>query len=232
MKKTLYNLHQLPIDYSFATSKNFDNFVAEGNEFLIDKLIEFSSSKPSNENIIMLQGEKSSGKTHLCRAIKNHSNKKIIFVEYDSMKIIPHEQFDILIIDNIDRLIVNSENEEYLFSLVNDFILNNKSILVTTTISIEDIQFTLPDLKSRLRWDLIFKIKDLNDINKIKVLEKFASERGFELTKKVSDYIMNNYRRDLFFLCNVIRAIDYSSLSERRNITIPFVKKIMEYKKD
>ncbi|MBS82910.1 MAG: hypothetical protein CMD65_02115 [Gammaproteobacteria bacterium] len=230
MKKTLYDLKQLPIDYSFTINKNFDNFIAENNQFLVDKLITFTKSISDEKSIILLQGDKSSGKTHLCEAIKNYDNKITILINEDYLKFSTQEDYDILIIDNLDRLIINQNNEEYLFSLINEAILNSKSILVTTTKNIEDIKFTIPDLKSRLKWDLIFKINDLNDINKIRVLEKLAGDRGFNLTTKVSNFIMKNYRRDLFFLCNAIKTIDYNSLSEKNNITIPFVKKIMEYK--
>ena len=42
--------------------------------------------------------------------------------------------------------------------------------------------------------------------------------------------IMNHYKRDLFFLCNCIKFIDETSLSLKKNITIPFIKKIIGYR--
>ena len=105
-----------------------------------------------------------------------------------------------------------------------------KSILVTSTLPLKKINFKLPDLVSRLKWDQVLEITELDDNNKIKVLQKYANERGWVLDKKVCDYIMSHYRRDLFFLCNSIKHIDDASLSLKKNITIPFIKKIIEYK--
>ena len=105
-----------------------------------------------------------------------------------------------------------------------------KSIVITSTLPIKKINFQLPDLVSRLKWDQVLEIIELDDDNKIKVLQKYANERGWVLEKKVCDYIMRHYRRDLYFLCNSIKYIDDTSLSLKKNITIPFIKKIIEYK--
>ena len=106
----------------------------------------------------------------------------------------------------------------------------NKTIIITSTEKLNNINFTIPDLVSRLKWDQIIEIPELNDDDKIKVLQKNAHERGWNLTPKVCDYIMNHYKRDLYFLCNCIKFIDETSLSLKKKITIPFIKKIIEYR--
>ena len=139
-------------------------------------------------------------------------------------------KYNFLIIDDIDCLISNNSQEEKIFSLINEFILMKKSIIITSTKMLNKINFMIPDLASRLKWDQILEIPELSDDDKIKVLQKNAHERGWNLTEKVCDYIMNHYRRDLYFLCNCIKFIDETSLSLKKNITIPFIKKIIEYK--
>ena len=139
-------------------------------------------------------------------------------------------RYDSLVIDDIDLLITNSTNEEVIFSLINEFILMKKSMIITSTEKLNNINFTIPDLASRLKWDQILEIPELNDSDKIRVLQKNAYERGWDLTPKVCDYIMNHYKRDLYFLCNCIKFIDETSLSLKKKITIPFIKKIIEYK--
>jgi len=114
--------------------------------------------------------------------------------------------------------------------LINEFILMKKSMIVTSTEKLNNINFTIPDLASRLEWDQILEIPELNDSDKIKVLQKNAYERGWNLTPKVCDYIMNHYKRDLYFLCNCVKFIDETSLSLKKKITIPFIKKIIEYR--
>ena len=69
----------------------------------------------------------------------------------------------------------------------------------------------------------------MNDSEKMDLLHKIAKNRGWILPDKVSKFILNHFDRDLYFLCNVIKNIDERSLSEKKNITIPFIKKIIKH---
>ena len=228
MKKTKLNNDQIPINFSFITNKHFYNYISGNNKSIIDALSSFSSSNKTN--IIFLRGNKSSGKSHLCRAIINTSKKKILYLASDDIKTVNVFEYDLLIIDGIDKLLSNYPCEEKIFSIINDFILEKKNILVTSTTKLNQIDFKIPDLASRLTWDLIFDIRELNDKDKIKVLKKYAKERGLSLSSSVCDYIMTHYKRDLYFLCNSIKFLDEKSLSLKRNITIPFIKNIIKLK--
>ena len=83
----------------------------------------------------------------------------------------------------------------------------------------------LNDLSSRLISDKIFNIKDLNDEEKIEIMMSYCSDRGLEVSEKVLNYIINNCSRDLYFLCAFIKTLDHVSLSMKRRVTIPFIKK-------
>ena len=228
MKKTKLNNNQIAMNFSFITNKHFYNYIAGNNKSIIDALSSFSSSNKTN--IIFLRGNKSSGKSHLCRAIMNTSKKNILYLASDDIKTVNVFEYDLLIIDGIDKLLSNYLCEEKIFSIINDFILEKKNILVTSTAKLNQIDFKIPDLESRLTWDLIFDISELNDQDKIKVLKKYAKERGLLLSSSVCDYIMTHYKRDLYFLCNSIKFLDEKSLSLKKNITIPFIKNIIKLK--
>ena len=231
MKETKLNKDQIPINFSFIANKRFYNYIIGNNKIVIDILKDLAIS--TEPKIIFLRGDNSSGKSHLCSAVVSESKKNTFFLSSQDEQQINDLQLnniDLLIIDNIDKLINIHYLEEQLFMAVNDSILMKKSILVTSTLPIKKINFKLPDLISRLRWDQVLEISELDDNNKIKVLQKYANERGWVLEKKVCDYIMRHYRRDLYFLCNSIKNIDDASLSLKKNITIPFIKKIIEYK--
>ena len=112
-----------------------------------------------------------------------------------------------------------------LFTLINNQILHRKSVVITSTDKIETCGIGLSDLSSRLLSDKIFYINDLDDENKIKLLMSYCSERGLVVSEKVFNYIINNCSRDLFFLCAFIRTLDNASLSMKKRVTIPFIKK-------
>ena len=231
MKETKLNKDQIPINFSFISDKSFDNFVLGKNSIAIELLKD--SAITNRANIIFIRGSHSSGKTHLCLAINSLTNKDIFILDRKNILLIDFQDIlkhNFLIIDDIDFLITNNGHEENIFVLINEFILMKKSIIVTSTEKLNNINFTIPDLASRLKWDQILEIPELNDSDKIKVLQKNAYERGWNLTPKVCDYIMNHYKRDLYFLCNCIKFIDEASLSLKKKITIPFIKKIIEYR--
>ena len=231
MKETKLNKDQIPINFSFIADKSFDNFVIGEDSITVELLKDLTISNKAN--IIFIRGNHSSGKTHLCLAVNNLTNRSIFILNKKNIALINFQnilRYDSLIIDDIDLLITNSTNEEIIFSLINEFILMKKSMIITSTEKLNNINFTIPDLASRLKWDQILEIPELNDSDKIKVLQKNAYERGWNLTPKVCDYIMNHYKRDLYFLCNCIKFIDEASLSLKKKITIPFIKKIIEYR--
>ena len=231
MKETKLNKDQIPINFSFIADKSFDNFVIGKNSIAVELLKDLTIS--NRTNIVFIRGNHSSGKTHLCLAVNNSTNKSIFVLNRENILSANVQDIlknDSLIIDGIDFLITNPTHEENIFVLLNEFILMNKTIIITSTEKLNNINFTIPDLVSRLKWDQIIEIPELNDDDKIKVLQKNAHERGWNLTPKVCDYIMNHYKRDLYFLCNCIKFIDETSLSLKKKITIPFIKKIIEYR--
>ena len=132
-----------------------------------------------------------------------------------------------MIIDDLDKIIDKSDVEEYLFSIINNQIINNKSVVITSTEDIESLNIKLPDLKSRIISEFIFEIKDLDDNQKINLMTNVCKERGFDISMNVIRYILNNYNRDLYFLYSLIKNIDSASLSSKKKITIPFIKKVL-----
>ena len=231
MKETKLNKEQIPINFSFIDDKSFDNFVIGKDNITIKILRELTIS--DRASIIFIRGNHSSGKTHLCLAMNNSTNKNSFILNkkiMPSINIQSISNYDFLIIDDIDCLLTSFSDEENIFILINEFILMKKIIIITSTKKVDKIIFKIPDLASRLKWDQILEIPELSDDDKIKVLQKNAYERGWNLDPKVCDYIMNHYKRDLYFLCNCIKFIDEASLSLKKNITIPFIKKIIEYR--
>ncbi len=221
----MMDFNQIPINFSFYTKKTLDNFIVGENQILIDAL-----RKLNTENhIYLIYGKKASGKTHLCNAIKSMNLSNSFYVNEE--KYIENKKidsvYDILIIDDLDKIIDKSDVEEYLFSIINNQIINNKSVVITSTEDIESLNIKLPDLKSRIISEFIFEIKDLDDNQKINLMTNVCKERGFDISMNVIRYILNNYNRDLYFLYSLIKNIDSASLSSKKKITIPFIKKVL-----
>ena len=223
------DIKQLPINFSFYEIKSFFNYIPGDNIFIIETLRRVANE--NSHNLIFLVGATSSGKTHLCLSTYEESKKNKLYYTAENINKLNREDIEdleLLILDDFDIIINNHNLEETLFYIMNDLIIRKKSIFLTSSIPANEINFKLKDLKTRVCSDQILEIKELDDSEKINLLYKIAKNRGWILSDKVSKFILNHFDRDLYFLCNVIKSIDERSLSEKKNITIPFIKKIIK----
>ena len=91
-----------------------------------------------------------------------------------------------------------------------------------------DLAFHLQDLKSRIIWDLTYHLQPLNDKDKISLLQKRADTRSFEISAEVAAYLVKNVKRDLPSLLELLDKFDQATLAEKRKLTIPFVKLLIQ----
>ena len=214
---------QIPINFGFYLKKTLGNFIVGNNQDLYKSLI----SVGDTSQLILIYGSKSSGKSHISEAMMHLKLNDCIQINQNTNfdDILLSDYYDLVVIDDIDKIISNQRAEELLFTLIDNQILHKKSSVITSTLDIKDCNITLRYLISRLQSDKIFNINDLNDEDKIKLMMFYCTERGIEVPKKVINYIINNCSRDLYFLCAFIKTIDKASLSMKKRITIPFIKK-------
>ena len=222
--------NQIPMDFEFFTRKTYDNFVIGNNEKLFDTLRSINNS----DQLVLIYGPKYSGKTHICEAAINYLENNSIFVNNhtDLLKLQLRDSYDLLVIDDLDKIILCKQSEETLFMLINNQMLHKKPSIVASSKDINECNINLKDLSSRLISDKIFSITELDDLDKIDMMISFCSQRGLEIDEKVLQYIIKNCSRDLYFLCALIKNLDTASMSTKRKITIPFIKKVFELRTD
>tara|TARA_B100001029_G_scaffold59691_1_gene48235 strand:- start:67 stop:765 length:699 start_codon:yes stop_codon:yes gene_type:complete len=220
---------QIPINFSFCNTKTLDNYISENNDHLIETLKQFANN--NHGQLIYLFGDKSTGKSHLCKAVFNIIKDTKTYIDQHNFEILDDidiQNINYLIIDDFEIILEKGNTEDKLFYYINEFILSKKSLLISSVKPTEQIDFSKNDLRSRLTSNLIFNIREISDDRKIEVLKKITEDIGWTIEENVCQYIMNHYQRDLFFLCNVLKSLDKSSLALKKKVTVPFVKGIIE----
>ncbi len=86
----------------------------------------------------------------------------------------------------------------------------------------------LPDLASRLTATPVFTISEPDDVLAGMLLEKLLGQRGLVITPETVSYIINRTERSYLVLMRVVDAIDAAALSQRRGVTIPLAKMVLE----
>src|SRR5690606_33195765 len=83
------------------------------------------------------------------------------------------------------------------------------------------------DLRSRLGWDLVYRLEQLSDADRAAALASQAQARGLRLSDEVLNWILTHYERDMGRLSALIDALDRYSLSRHRSITLPLLKELL-----
>lgn len=83
------------------------------------------------------------------------------------------------------------------------------------------------DLRTRLGWDLVFRLEQLSDHDRAHALRTQAGERGLQLSPEVIGWILTHYARDMGRLTALIDALDRYSLEKHRAITLPLLKDLL-----
>ena len=208
-------IKQKSVSYKFNDSNDneLNFFVNKTNFYAFNALIN------NDTKFCFLYGPKKSGKSYL----SNIWLKKNNAIEYKN------NYKDILNLHNnilIDNLIFY--DQEKIFHIVNNCILNNSKILITSDIKINSIDFKFNDLSSRLKTFSNLEINQPNDEMLLAVLTKLLIDKQFIIkSNEIFEYILRRVDRSYQGINEIVKKLDIISLEKKRQLTIPLIKEIM-----
>lgn len=213
---------QYIIDFPVAASyKEADFVVSESNlesyNFLRDPNL-------WNHCCLILVGEKGAGKTHLSYiwqeqfSAQRLNNQTLAFDENASH----------FIVEDLPSWLGDKDQEEFLFHLYNHCFLEQKKILVTSESAVSSLTFDTADLRSRLMSAATTTLKSPDDYLLLTVFFKLCSDRQLSIDETVVHYILARCERSLSFIKYVVEALNKKTLAEKRKVTIPLAKEILE----
>ena len=229
------DLRQLTLDLCFKEDFTFDNFYSAGNQEVFSVLNNMDALPITK--FIYLHGAKSSGRSHLlmalCNKFKDRDLRAIYLPFFDlrqhSQEMLENmDSMDLVCVDDLDAILGSYEWEENFFYFFNKIIESKAKLVISAIAAPAALEFSLADLKSRMMSGIIFKINNLSDDQKIKALQLRAQFFGLSLSEAMALFLINHCNRDNAFLFSVLKKLDNASLQEKRKLTIPFVKKVLQ----
>ena len=216
------NLNQLILN--FDHEQNFqdqDFYVSKSNEFAFKLL---NSWPKWEKNFVNLIGEKFSGKTHLVN-IFLHKFKaiKIEASEINNEFLKKIKVYENIIIENLSDKI----DESLFFTLLNIVDQDNKYLILTSEISIDDYSFKLNDLNSRSKNFLLCNIEKPGDDLMFALILKSLSDRQTSIDKKLIDFIIKRIDRSYGKIFDFIYKIDEISLKRKKPIDFKIIKEAL-----
>ena len=203
--------------FNYKFNDNNDNelnfFVNHTNLYAFNALIN------NDTRFSFLYGPKKSGKSYLSKIWLKKNNA----IEYkNNYEEIFNLSYNIL----IDNLIFY--DQEKIFHIVNNCILNNSKILITSDIKINSIDFKFNDLSSRLKTFTNLEINQPNDEMLLAILTKLLVDKQFIIrSNEIFEYILRRVDRSYQGINEIVNKLDILSLEKKRQLTIPLIKEIM-----
>ena len=198
-----------------------DFIVGESNIEAVKWIDSFSKSKI---NGLIIIGPSASGKSHLISTLKN--KYKIL-----EAKEINNEKTNILelkdlIIENIEQI----KNHYFFLHVINIVKEKNFKVLLTSRLSINELNIRLEDLKSRLLAYSHSKILPPTDDVLKGIIIKISRDKGLLLNDTVINFILSHIERSYSVISGFINDLDQFALIKKKKITVPLVKKLIETK--
>lgn len=182
---------------------------------------------------VAVHGPPGCGKTHLGRAFLARSNG----IEVTLARLAAEAPSDLaqapaLLLDDGDGIcgdgVCGGALETALFHLYNAAAERGRCLLLTGRQPPRAWPVKLPDLRSRLNAALAVAIDGPDDALMVAVLAKLFMDRQLKIDSDVPTFMLARMERTFDAACRLVDAIDRAALRDRRNITVPFVRRVMK----
>lgn len=218
-------MNQLAIALETHPSYAADDFIVSPSNQRAHDLI--MSWPDWSGNAIWLYGPTASGRSHLATMWASVANAQSITLDRASdIETALQSHSASFLIDDIDTQLAS--HEETCFHLLNHAKASNTYLLLVAQSSPNHCQIRLPDLHSRLNALPTAKLTNPDDVLLKALWYKLFSDRQLQVPTNVIDYLVQHSDRSFDRIQNLVREIDTAALREKRRISIPFIKTLLQ----
>ncbi|SAH94260.1 DnaA regulatory inactivator Hda [Bordetella ansorpii] len=221
---------QLLLDVLTAPAPTLANYIAGPNGAAVAAARALSPGRA-----MYLWGPSGCGSSHLLRALSSEPGNIFLNADSDVAVIRTLAEIDspvlprVAAIDDVHRM--DEPRQAALFALYNRWRESAAtSRAFALAVSGDRAPMSMPlreDLRTRLGWDLVFRLEPLSDADKLSALTARAADRGLYLNPEVVNWMFTHYERDIRKLTTLVDMLDRYSLATGRPITIPLLRTML-----
>lgn len=226
---------QYPLYFEFRANQTFDDFFAGANQPIIEDLKQSVLGK--GEQQIFVWAKAGQGKSHLlqacCHYAQAHSHQSFYFdlARYRLHKpaiFLGLDDFEVVCVDNVDWIVGQEKWEKALAAFMHRHYEKGHRLIISATNLPNHTTLKTSNMKSSLGWGLMIQLKTLVNTNSVDALIFKADAMGFEISPQVGRFLMIQHRNDIENLWHLLEKLDRASLSAKRRLTVPFLKRLFE----
>lgn len=179
---------------------------------------------------LCLYGPSGCGKSHLAEVWRARSGALRVMAR-DLTGVDPDELLGDaqgLLIEDADQVGGDGLDETVCFHLYNMLKERGGHLLLTASQPPSRWKINLPDLKSRLGAALVCEISPPDDDLIVGLLLKLFADRQIQANPQIISYVLPRMERSFASLTELVAAIDRRALAEKRAVTLPLVRSVME----
>ncbi|MBF8269444.1 MAG: DnaA regulatory inactivator Hda [Gammaproteobacteria bacterium] len=228
---------QIILPFAWFERLDFELYVTRNNLETIASLKRVATGAGIRNHY--LWGQPGTGKSHLLQAactLASDSGRTAAYIplrqhgELSPGMLAGLGDLDLVCIDDLDDIQGQADWERALFVLFNEMRDKQRPLLFSATTSPKGNEISMPDLKSRLAWDLVYHLAPIDEASLITALQLRAHARQFDFPDDVVEFLVKRLSRDTHTLFQLLNQLDTASLQSQKKLTIPFVKSVLGLK--
>jgi DnaA regulatory inactivator Hda len=176
-------------------------------------------------SIVLIHGEKGSGKTHLAHVFAKRARATMLAAARVGK--VPADQLlagnHSWVLDDVDAI----TDAPALAQLINHVRARGDYLLLTAHSTASEMNITLPDLRSRMVALPTLGLDAPDDALLAGVLAKQFADRQLRISPEILDFSIKHIERSYRAAQAFVRAIDQLSMAKGRSVTIPLVREAL-----
>ena len=208
---------QLVLDLAHRQALGEEDFLVSSSNAAAVELIDRWPAWPHPVCVVL--GPQGSGKSHLANVWRLRSSAGLLAASaLDEPAVAALPEGGALALEDLDREPVD---ERALFHLINRARESRLSVLLTSRAAPGDLEFAVPDLRSRLRALPVVEVRAPDEALLKAVLVKLFADRQLNVDPVVIEFVSVRMERSMAAAARVVAAVDRLALATHRKVTRP-----------